>query len=257
MFFVISKILSFLYSPLFWVFLFLLLTLIYFKNKKKSKLFLIITIVLFFIFSNSFIADEMMRLWEMQITRTEDLNDSYDAGILLGGGMVTLDTKTNRLIFSHNCDRFFQTIQLYKQKRIKKIIITGGSGNLTYHEMAEAPLLRRYLISIKVPEKDILIDSLSDNTRQNAAYTKEIINKTFSKEDKFLLITSAIHMKRALGCFRKAGINVSPFTTNKHAGERRYELNHLLLPEPSSFVSWEQFIHEYFGYLIYGIMGYL
>ncbi len=254
MFFIISKILSFLYSPVFWIFILLLLSLIFLKSKKKSKLFLILSVLFFYLFSNRFLADEVMRLWEMPIT--EEVKDEYDAGILLGGGMVNVDNKTNKLIFSHNTDRFLQTIQLYKQKKIKKIILTGGIGCLAYPNVAEAPLLKRYLLQINIPEKDILIDSLSNNTRENAIYTKEIIDKNFS-DGKFLLITSAVHMRRALACFKKTDLNVTPYTTNKHSGERRYQLDYLLLPDYESFYYWDKINHEIFGYLIYGIMRYI
>jgi len=255
MFFFISKILSFLYSPAFWIFFLLVFSLIFFNNKKKLKLNIICSLVFYFIFSNSFIVDEVMRLWEMPLTT--EVQTEYDAGILLGGGMVTLDAKTQRLIFLHNTDRFLQTLKLYKEKRIKKIIIAGGAGCLLFPNIAEAPLLKKYLLDINIPEKDIYIDSLSNNTYQNALYTKEIIEKSFSKKGKYLLITSAVHMRRSLACFKKLEIDVTPYTTTKHSGERRYQIDHLLMPNHQSFGYWEEFNHEFFGYIAYGVMGYL
>ncbi|MES2396024.1 MAG: ElyC/SanA/YdcF family protein, partial [Bacteroidota bacterium] len=72
----------------------------------------------------------------------------------------------------------------------------------------------------------------------------------------FLLITSAFHMRRSLGCFNKAGISVEPYSTDRYAGPRKYEFNHLFIPEPSIIYSWDILIHEIAGYITYKVVGY-
>ena len=255
MFFVISKLYSFLLTPFIWLFILLLIILLT-KNHKKLKKLLLFTFCGFIFFSNEFIIGEFVRLWEYKITPNERLSKSYDAGIVLGGGMVTIDKKNNRITFRNNTDRILQAIALYKEGRIKKILISSGSGRLVERYQNEARILKPYLIEIGIPENDILTDTVSNNTRQNAEESANILNKEFPK-GKFLLITSAEHMRRAMGCFRKVGLNVTAYATNVETGPRKYYLDTLFIPNIEALGGWSNLAHEVFGYVIYAIIGYI
>jgi len=254
MFFVISKILSFALSPIIWIFTLLIFAL-FIKNKKKSKRFLLVSIIMFLFFSNSFITDGFIRLWERPVVKIQDIDEVYDVGIVLGGGMITYEKQTDKLTFRSNVDRIMQAVELYKAGKIKDILISGGPGSLLYRDMYEAVLLKRFLLKIDIPDSIIYIDSVSDNTHQNAVFSKEIIDEIFP-DGKFLLITSAIHMKRAKGCFLKTGIEVDEYCTNKYVGERRYQFDYLFVPFMVNFLLWDELIHEVIGSIVYSVMGY-
>ncbi|MDD3875942.1 MAG: YdcF family protein [Bacteroidales bacterium] len=256
MFFIISKVLSFLLNPIIWVFI-LLIFVLFLKNQKKKKKWLFITLGIIYFFSNSFIIAELYRLWEIKPTKTEDLLPYYDVGVVLGGGMATYDSEYDRLTFRHNPDRIMQAVYLYNEHKIGKILISGGSGSLIFRDMRESVLLKDFLVStLHLPENDILIDSISDNTYQNALQSKYILNEQFS-EPKVLLITSAFHMRRSIMCFRKQGINVTPYATNLNAGPRRYHIDHLLIPSLWSMGMWSALLHEIIGIGTYKVMGYI
>lgn len=121
MFFIISKILSFLIAPLTWIITLLLLAL-FLKNKKWSRRCLIYCVIVTIFFTNPFLSNEAVRLWEYPITQDKELAVSYDAGIVLGGGMITIDSDVNRLTFRNNVDRILQAVSLYKTGKIKKMI---------------------------------------------------------------------------------------------------------------------------------------
>ncbi len=255
MFFILSQILSFFTHPLIWIFL-LIVVAVFVRNITKKRKIILAVLFLFLFFTNNFITDEVMRWWEYPNTKTSELDSCYDIGLLLGGGMVNYETETNRLIFRNNPDRLFQTISLYKTKRIKSIFISSGAGNLVYRDMLEANLIRRYMIEIGIPDSVITVDSLSDNTRENALFTSKILYKN-KEHKKILLITSATHMRRAVGCFKKVGLQFTPYVTDKYVGKRRYQLDYLLVPNVGCFVKWDKLIHEMIGYLTYKIMGYI
>jgi len=255
MFFIISKILSFLIAPLTWIITLLLLAL-FLRNKKWSRRCLIYCVIVTLFFTNPFLANQAIRLWEYPITQDKDLAVSYDAGIVLGGGMVTIDTDYDRLTFRNNVDRILQGVSLYKTGRIKKLLISSGSGSLIFRNMLESALLKRYLLTIGIPDSVMLIDSLSDNTHQNAINSAQIIKKEFPN-GKFLLITSSMHMRRAKACFEKAGINVIPFSTNKITGKWLSDYKHIFVPDIEALSKWNSLIHEIFGYLVYDISGYI
>ncbi|MFY9311075.1 MAG: YdcF family protein [Bacteroidia bacterium] len=197
--------------------------------------------------------DECSRLWEVPATPYKDLK-TYEAGIVLGG-MSVYDPSLDRAQFFRGVDRLIQAVELYKNGVIKKIIFTGGSGRLLHPEMKEGNYINRYLLYMGVPESDFTIEAESKNTYENAVFTKQSLNEN-SKND-FLLITSSMHMRRSLGCFNKAGLNVQPYSTDRYAGPRKFEFDHLFIPEPSVLYDWTKLLHEMVGYITYKIAGYL
>ncbi len=210
---------------------------------------------MFLFFSNSFITDGFIRLWERPVVKIQDIDEVYDVGIVLGGGIITYEKQTDKLTFRSNVDRIMQAVELYNAGKIKNILISGGPGSLLYRDMMEAVLLKRFLLKINIPDSVIYIDSMSNNTHQNAVFSKEILDKNFHG-NKFLLITSAIHMKRAEACFTKTGVKVDEYCTNKYVGARRYQFDYLFVPFVVNFLLWDELIHEVIGSVVYSVMGY-
>ena len=175
---------------------------------------------------------------------------------MLGGGTVTFDKKYHRNTYRENVDRLLQAVDLYEEGKIKKILITGGSGNLIYKDVKEADLMDSFLRKIKIPSSDILIDTLAENTHQNAVYSK-IILAGYPNLSKFLLITSSVHMRRAMGCFEKEGIKVTPYPTNLVNSDGPWNFEYLFIPQASNFLIWNGTIHEMVGFMVYKIMGYI
>jgi len=217
---------------------------------------MIACVVVTLFFSNFFIADEAVRLWEYPITQDMDMTATYDVGIVLGGGMITIDAEYDRMTFRNNVDRILQAVSLYKTGKIKRMLISSGSGSLVFRDMLESSLLKRYLITIGIPDSAMLIDSSSDNTYQNAMNTAQILKKE-NIHGKLLLITSSIHMRRALAVFKKAGIEVTPYSTNPQTGRRLFNIGHLLIPSLDAIEAWDKLIHEVMGYVMYWVSGYL
>lgn len=254
MFFEVSKILHFLLSPIIWI-LVMLLTALILRNKKRSRQLLIAAVSAFIFFSNSFIVDEFTRVTEMPMIPDSQLG-TYDAGIVLGGGMVTIDRSGDRLIFQENTDRILQAIHLYKKGRIRKILLSSGSGSIVFKDMLEGALLKRYLIETGIQGKDILVDSLSRNTYENAVCSAKLLTDSIPV-GKYLLITSALHMARAKACFLKQGLTVDVYPVSKKTGQRRWDIGYLLVPEVENIEAWQKLLHEWVGYLVYDIKGYI
>ena len=254
MFFFISKIISFLFSPATWIFVLLLFAL-FMKNPKRKKKILIWVLVLFYFFSNSFIMEEVNRLWEVPAVAYKDMK-TYDAGIVLGG-ILTYDIKLDRIQFQGSADRLFQAMELYKTGVIKKIFFVGGSGSIEFSYIKEGMFVRRYLLTLGIPDKDIWIENESRNTRENAVFANEFLKQHDYSSGNFLLITSGSHMRRALDCFEKVGLKVSPYSVDRRASQiRRYTFDHLLIPNIGTLASWEALVHEWVGIIVYKIKGY-
>lgn len=242
-------------SPFLWILVLLIFALISRKIRRQKRLVFISLILLYF-FSNSFIVMETIRLWEVPVTKTGDVENHYDVGIVLGGGMISYDEEKDRRTYRNNIDRLLQATELYKSGHINKLMLSGGSGNIVFRDMLESSMLKEFLLNIGIPEHDIIIDSLSENTHENAVFSAAILRKEFPN-GKFLLFTSAIHMRRAMACFANEGVQTHPYGTNAYAGPRRYHFTHLFMPSLINFVLWDKLIHESLGYVTYWTMGYI
>ena len=194
-----------------------------------------------------------MKSWEYKAKSIDKLK-TYDYGILLGG-MSKYDSNLNLLSFGNNVDRLMQTIKLYKIKKIKKIFISGGSGSLINQQFKEAYYLREYLIVAGIPEEDILYETKSRNTHENAVYT--VANLKEIKGENCLLITSAVHMKRAIACFKEMGINPDYYVTDRYSTPRKFIFDYLFIPNAETFAVWDVLFHEYIGYFVYYIVGFV
>jgi uncharacterized SAM-binding protein YcdF (DUF218 family) len=146
-------------------------------------------------------------------------------------------------------------MDLYKLGKIKKILITSGTGSLKEPDMKEALIIKNYIVKIGIPENDVITESASRNTYENAVYTIKLIGKDPAK--KYLVITSASHMRRSLGCFDKAGLKVDSYVADRYAGPRKFYIDHLLLPKTQALDGWNILIHEVVGYIMYKMNGYL
>jgi uncharacterized SAM-binding protein YcdF (DUF218 family) len=254
MFFYFSKILAFIISPLVWFFALMIYS-FFTKIEGRARKLRITAVVLLYVCSNAFLVDECFRAWE-PVTPDHDLTTTkYEAAIVLGG-IGDIDLRLKKINFGPSSDRLFQTLALYHQGRIKKIIFTGGSGSIEFPDKKEGIYVKKYLQTIKVPDSALVIESLSKNTYENALFTKKLLDSLKIKGN-FLLVTSAYHMPRALATFKKAGfVNLTPYITNRSSGLRRFTPDHLLIPSPGALLGLQVLIHEWIGYLTYKIKGY-
>jgi uncharacterized SAM-binding protein YcdF (DUF218 family) len=254
MFFYLSKILSFLVSPLLWVFVLLVYS-FFTKIESRARKLRISAVVLLYLCSNSFLVDECFRMWE-PITEDHDLLDTkYDGAIVLGG-IGDIDLRLNKINFGTSGDRLFQVLPLYKSGRIKRIIFTGGSGRIEFPDKKEGLYVKKYLNSIGIADSGLVIESESRNTFENAVFTKKIMD-SLNMKGNYLLVTSAYHMPRSMAVFEKAGYShLTPYITNKASGIRRFTLDHLLVPNTDALFSLQFLIHEWVGYIVYKIKGY-
>lgn len=252
MFFIFSKLLYFIITPIVWFFI--AITIAYFtKNKKVRKRIVIYSFIGLYLFSNSFLCNEVVKLWEVQTIKIESIKTPYDYGIVLGG-FNTYDKTYDRINFNKASDRLWQTLLLYKQGKIKRIFITGGEGKLIQEGYTESETTRDFLIKIGIPKDDIIIESKSRNTYENAVNTAKILNT--QKPFTAILITSAIHMKRAHSSFAKAGIQCDEFSTDRIAGKTKFLFDYCFIPEMSALENWRVLFREITGYYMYKVMGY-
>tara|TARA_Y100001954_G_scaffold159262_1_gene169038 strand:- start:608 stop:1357 length:750 start_codon:yes stop_codon:yes gene_type:complete len=247
MFFIISKILSFLIKPIFWI-LAIIISSIYFKKQRKK--ILLLSVFSYWFFSNSFIIDQAYNLWEDTPKSLTDITMNYEYGVVLGG-FSGYDKHKNRVEFNDCGDRLFYAIQLFNSGKINNILISGGNGQLLNNGYMESEWSKDFLINCGIPEENILIENKSRNTWENAKYTYDVLKEDRNK--KLLLITSSWHMRRAKFCFDKNNMSTDLFHTDYTKKNIKLNIEYLLVPNATSFVRWETLIKEVVGNIVYKI----
>jgi uncharacterized SAM-binding protein YcdF (DUF218 family) len=251
MFFILSKVLNFFLSPFNWL---LLLTACVFltKNKIRKKKLTVILGCLFLFFSNPYIIYKITMAWQAK-PKTFAPTEQYQTGILLAG-FVGFETKTEQGYYGSASDRFIQAVRLYKLGFIKKILITGGSGSIWRQQYKEADFVKDQLLQMGVAPTDVISENKSRNTYENAKNTKRILDSLQMKTN-FLLITSAMHMKRSQQVFAKAGIVTTAYPCNFSAINNPQLFWNAIIPSYKAFEGWDQFLKEAVGLLVYKVTG--
>ncbi|WP_183558031.1 YdcF family protein [Mucilaginibacter sp. SP1R1] len=249
MFFIFSKVLAFLLYPLLYVFV-LLLVAIFSKNAKRKRKCLLYGVGLLYLFSNSFLINRFAKVWDVAPAQLEN-GKVYSAVIVLGG--FSSDDNKGKGMFSPAADRFIQGVLLQKTGRVKKILITGGNGNLNPSSYREGAWTKDQLKDMQVPDSCILIEDQSRNTLENASLTK-IVLQQHNQRPPYLLVTSAFHMRRSLRIFKKMGIDVIPYPCNYIAGTGNMSFGELI-PDADSLNKWSSYIKEVVGVTVNLISG--
>ena len=254
MFFVLSKVLLFLLSPFFWFIVFLG---IYFFSKRErlKKRAKWISISIFFFFTNSAIFSEFCLAWEIPGTQIEKVK-KHDVAIVLGG-MFEYNSDIESLSIRRSGDRFIQALTLYKTGKVQKLLISGDNGYLSDRGLREATQVKELLIQWGINPLDIITEETSTNTHLNAKNTANLLKKSYPHYNKFILVTSGMHMKRALACFEREGLVCTPLSTNL-IGNRshNYQWDQYIIPDVYNFSLWSDLNKEIIGHLTYTIMGY-
>ena len=129
--------------------------------------------------------------------------------IVLGGGIEAgVSEARDQVIVNDAGERPIYLADLARRFPQARLVFSGGSGFLGGGE-SEADIVSRHADAIGVPRSRLILENRSRNTRENAAFSAALIHP--KPEERWLLVTSAWHMPRAVGCFREAGFRVEAF----------------------------------------------
>lgn len=247
MFFFLSKILFFLLVPLNWIIALVILRFVV-KNPILKKRLSIATIVLLFFFGNDFILNKLVRAWQTEPVEIGQFGN-YSAGIVLGG-YESFDRKGKGYL-NYASDRFIQTLALYKQGKIKKIVVSGSK--VVDGKVEISDYVKQQFILCGVAPADIILENLSKNTFENSRFSKRLLDSA-GLQPPFVLITSAMHDPRARKVFQKAGVEVVSFPCNFQFFDKRFSFDEYFFPKAIVLDQWTYFLKEIVGIGIYTLV---
>jgi uncharacterized SAM-binding protein YcdF (DUF218 family) len=212
MFFVLSKILGFLAIPSNLVALAGLIgvALLLTRHGRSGRRLVVASLVLLAVLGLSPIGNALIIPLEQRFPPW-DAARGAPAGIIVLGGAISPDISLARNVVALNesAERLAVVAELARRYPDAKILFSGGTGALLYSEGIEADFALRLLQSFGIARERILLDSRSRNTVENAQFSKEIAQPKAG--ERWLIVTSAYHMPRAVGVFRKASFPVEAY----------------------------------------------
>jgi uncharacterized SAM-binding protein YcdF (DUF218 family) len=133
-----------------------------------------------------------------------------------------------------------------------RIIYTGGGSGFVQGRTPEATLVERTAADMGVAPGRVIYERRSLNTYENAIYSKEIVQP--KPGERWLLVTSAFHMPRSVGVFRKAGWDVVAYPVDYRTGGPE-DVNRFFASISQGFTRTDTAIKEYVGLIAYRIAG--
>src|SRR5262249_4788394 len=198
MFFFLSKVLGFFAIPSNLIILigmvgFLLLPT---RFARAGRWFAFISLIVLAIFGFSPIGNAL-------ITPLEDRFPPWDATRGAPDGIIVLGA------WGPRNERLLVVPELLRRYPNARLLFSGGSGTLIDDGNAEAKFAARLLDSLGIARSRITLEDRARNTVENAFFSRALAQPKAG--ERWLLVTSAYHMPRAIGVFRKAGFPVEPY----------------------------------------------
>jgi uncharacterized SAM-binding protein YcdF (DUF218 family) len=140
-----------------------------------------------------------------------DASRGAPAGIIsLGGALDTVVSPArDEVALNEAAERMTAIAELARRFPNARIVFSGGSGRIIYDGISEASLAARLFESFGIAKERIALEDKSRDTDENGRFTKELVQP--KPGERWLLVTSAHHMPRAVGVFRAAGFPVEAF----------------------------------------------
>jgi len=175
-------------------------------------------------------------------------------GIVVLGGAISpvLSRDYGETVVSSDAGRVIAIARLAHDFPNARVVYSGGDASLLADEPAEADYLYPLLDSLGVPRSRVLLESRSRNTVENAAFTEDLVKPKAGEH--WLLVTSAQHMPRAIGCFRRIGFAVEAYPVAWQTRSRGNLRPWNVLS--GGLARMDTAAHEWIGLIAYWLAGY-
>lgn len=230
-----------------------LILLLWTRRQTPGKILLVIGVAILLLASNTLFSDAIMTPLERQYPALLEVS-SLKLGppmkwvVVLGGGNTNDRTipLANR-ISGQSLTRLVEGISVYRHVPGCRLILSGGP---IYGSVSDAFAMAGVARSLGVPDSDIVLE---DRSRETETEVNEI--KPLVGNDRFVLVTSASHMPRAMALFERAGMMPVPAPTDFNRIERERFSPSMIYPNTIALVRSERVVYEHLGRLWAWIRG--
>jgi uncharacterized SAM-binding protein YcdF (DUF218 family) len=139
-----------------------------------------------------------------------------DGIIVLGGAVEPAISRAHgQVALNAAAERLTESLLLARRYPDARLLLTGGEAAILPRGGSEADTMRAFFVEQGVDPARLLVEDRSRDTFENAVFSRDLVAP--GHEDVWVLVTSAAHMPRAVGCFRRLGWKVIPFPVDYRA----------------------------------------
>ena len=253
--FILAKIMTFVTQPLAWVVLLLACGLLVGRRRPKAGQRFIAAALFVLVFMGWQVPVDavMKRLEDSSPAPSANLNLKDYVGVVVLGGALH-DTSfwqvPGRISLKDSGERMMVPVALMQRNPHLKLLFTGGEGNWLKEQMTESDRAKIFFDLMQVDSNRVVYEASSRTTFENAIFSAQVPGVDI--KHRWLLLTTAAHMPRSLGAFRKAGWNVTPYSVDYRTGTETRWLDYSL---QGGAVKWHYALHEMIGYGMYWATG--
>lgn len=182
------------------------------RRRRTSRWFIGIATLLLVVSTTTNLGLLLVRPLEARFERPAEPAE-IDGIIVLGGGMnASLNGLNGGWELNRAGDRFAEALRLALRHPDARILVTGGITAFSDADETEAAAAVRFFTDFGIAPDRLLVEDRARNTEENAQFAKSLAAP--ESGETWLLVTSAAHMPRSVGLFRKAGFEVIAWPTD-------------------------------------------
>lgn len=222
------------------------------RFRNTGRMVTVAGVLALLVFAHSPLANLMMLPLESRFARGVIPAD-VTGFISLGGGIDDIVSASRHVVELESAsDRVVELVVLARRYPNAKIVYSGGVSALVYEAVSSGSIVGNLLTGLGVEAERLVLEARSRNTVENARYTRELLQP--KPGEKWVLITSAFHMPRAMGVFRKEGFDVIPwpvdYRTRAEGAENQWFFDAVLHLDIANLA-----LKEWIGLTSYYVMG--
>ncbi len=254
MFFILSKTVALLLVPSNLLLLLGLigLALLFTRFRRAGKRLAVTVLVLFLAIGFLPVGGLLAHVLENRFPPWDPARGPPDGVVVLGGVIDPLLSRARgEIALSGAVERITALVKLARAYPQARIVFSSGDAGLIRKYGAEANYLLPLLDLFGVPRERVMLERRSRNTYENALYSKALVKP--KPGERWLLVTSAQHMPRAIGCFRRVGFPVEAYPVDWHTLPRwRFAIGDNFA---RGLWSTDAFVREWEGLFVYWVTG--
>jgi uncharacterized SAM-binding protein YcdF (DUF218 family) len=263
LFIFLSKFLPLWIYPLGLAILLLILGVALARRPRLLKTCVVLALIVLWLGGNSWVSKSLRRGLEWQYLPPQEIPNA-EVIVLLGGGTESQEYPRQTAEVNGAGDRVIYTTWLYKQGKAPHILLSSGRIDWLVTDDSPTRDMAELLQIMGVPEQALWMEGTSRNTYENAVNSRQILEE--KGIHRIILVTSAMHMPRSVGLFRKQGFEVIPapadFSVTQVGWAQLWSPNLAtqifnFLPSADNLAATTLSLKEYIGYFIYRLRGWL
>jgi uncharacterized SAM-binding protein YcdF (DUF218 family) len=198
------------------------------------------------------IGNALTHVLEARFPPWHEARGAPDGIIVLGGAISPrLSRAHGEPIVDGDAGRITALVKLARAYPKARIVYSGGDPSLLSSEVPEADFIYPLLDAFGISHDRVLLETRSRNTAENAMFTKQLV--TPKPTERWLVVTSAQHMPRAMGCFRTAGFQVEAYPVGWRTTQLLDSLGERTLS--AGLKRLDSAAYEWIGLLAYRVTG--